>query len=110
MKKLFPIVIIVLIVAAGISGFLFWQNQKKIASISNFEECAAAGYPILDSYPARCLTPDKRSFTQELTEEEKKRTLPPQGFCGDGICQDMACEALGCPNPENSLNCPQDCK
>ncbi|HCP08304.1 MAG TPA: hypothetical protein DIT25_00685 [Candidatus Moranbacteria bacterium] len=30
--------------------------------------------------------------------------------CGDGICQDMACLAIGCPEPETAENCPQDCK
>lgn len=35
---------------------------------------------------------------------------PPQkGFCGDGICQDVACLGLDCPAPETPKNCPQDC-
>ncbi len=37
--------------------------------VTNFEECAAAGYPVQESYPARCTTPDGQSFTQEIGNE-----------------------------------------
>lgn len=30
--------------------------------------------------------------------------------CGDGVCQDVTCAAIGCPEPESVQNCPQDCK
>lgn len=29
--------------------------------------------------------------------------------CGNGICERGACAGIGCPTPENSQNCPQDC-
>jgi hypothetical protein len=29
--------------------------------------------------------------------------------CGNGVCDSVTCEALGCPLPENEKNCPQDC-
>ena len=35
--------------------------------IANFSECAAAGYPVLESYPRLCRTPDGRSFTEEVS-------------------------------------------
>jgi putative hemolysin len=31
-------------------------------------------------------------------------------FCGDGICQEVVCLALGCPCPETKETCPKDCK
>jgi len=30
--------------------------------------------------------------------------------CGDGICQEIVCQAIGCPCSETSQTCPQDCK
>lgn len=30
--------------------------------------------------------------------------------CGDGICQQIACMAEGCPCPESIDTCPKDCK
>ncbi len=30
-------------------------------------------------------------------------------YCGDGICQNITCQAIGCPVAENGSNCSQDC-
>lgn len=30
--------------------------------------------------------------------------------CGNGVCDTVVCESVGCPVPENENNCPQDCK
>ena len=43
----------------------------------------------------------------------KEVPVPPescQNLCGDGICQEIVCMAIGCPCPETPENCPQDCK
>ncbi|MGB9719580.1 MAG: DUF333 domain-containing protein [Candidatus Anstonellales archaeon] len=31
-------------------------------------------------------------------------------MCGDGVCQEFVCMAVGCPCPEDPTSCPQDCK
>lgn len=41
------------------------SEQVDVAVISNFQECAAAGYPIMESYPEQCATPDGRTFINE---------------------------------------------
>lgn len=30
-------------------------------------------------------------------------------YCGNGICNNMTCMAIGCPSAETAQNCPQDC-
>jgi hypothetical protein len=35
--------------------------------ITSFEECAAAGYPIMESYPEKCATPDGKSFVRDIS-------------------------------------------
>jgi len=35
--------------------------------INSFEDCAVAGYPIMESYPERCATPDGKSFTRDIS-------------------------------------------
>ncbi|MBU5575397.1 MAG: hypothetical protein QXF15_02065 [Candidatus Aenigmatarchaeota archaeon] len=32
-----------------------------------------------------------------------------KNLCGDGICQEIVCMAIGCPCPETKESCPQDC-
>lgn len=52
------------------------KESKKSGNdikIESFDECAAAGYPIMRSYPAKCATKDGRIFTQELNEKNKKK-------------------------------------
>ncbi len=43
--------------------------------LRTFEECVAAGHPILESYPARCLTDDGQSFVQDIGNELEKTDL-----------------------------------
>ena len=43
--------------------------------VSNFEECAAAGYLILESYPRQCKTPQGKSFTENIGNELEKIDL-----------------------------------
>jgi hypothetical protein len=33
-----------------------------------------------------------------------------KNLCGDGICQEMVCLAIGCPCAETAESCPKDCK
>lgn len=59
--------IFVAVFLAGIGGFFFW-NSYKLKQINSFEMCSKAGYPIMESYPAQCKTPDGRSFTQVIEQ------------------------------------------
>ncbi|HEX2178708.1 MAG TPA: hypothetical protein VHL54_04195 [Actinomycetota bacterium] len=36
--------------------------------INNFEECAAAGNPVMESYPEQCRTPDGRLFVRVIDQ------------------------------------------
>lgn len=35
--------------------------------IDSFEDCVAAGYPVMESYPEQCATPDGKSFTRDIS-------------------------------------------
>lgn len=61
--------IIAVFVVLLIAGIFVWKYQKtsKVQSISTFEECAQAGYPIMESYPEQCRTPDGRNFTKHVS-------------------------------------------
>lgn len=67
MKKIIIFTIIaIVIVGAGYFAFKNQQSKRELAAISNFEECAAAGYPVMESYPGQCNTPDGRHFTENI--------------------------------------------
>ncbi|MDD5499676.1 MAG: DUF333 domain-containing protein [Candidatus Nanoarchaeia archaeon] len=45
-------------------------------------------------------------FREECTIETAS---PCKYLCGDGICQEIVCEAVGCPCAESFETCPSDC-
>lgn len=82
-----PIIILATVLIIG-TGFYMWyqgvEEQEAIRAITSFEECAAAGYPIMESYPEQCRTPDGRNFTRDISNDE------PGGIVANG------CAVAGC--------------
>lgn len=48
------------------SGESTQPTQTKTAT--NFDECVDLGFPIQESYPRRCATPEGQTFTEEINE------------------------------------------
>ncbi len=65
MKKNYIILAVVLIVV--LFGLLdYFRPVKEVVS---FETCAKAGYPVMESYPRQCKTPDGRTYAEEIPEK-----------------------------------------
>lgn len=105
---LFGILIgLILIAASGAVGYYFGYDvgfeKAAEAEINSFEECAAV-YPVMESYPEQCLTPDGRSFTRQIDQP-----IDPDGpvactmeakLCPDGSAVGRTgpnCEFAPCP-------------
>jgi hypothetical protein len=73
MKSLLAWVLIVIIILAA--GGLWYWNSQPAAVITSFEECAGAGNPVMESYPAQCRTKDGQHFVQEIGNELEKADL-----------------------------------
>lgn len=70
-KKLKPIYLVVPIILLILGIYLYSKNnfvQIPPNDISTFEECASAGYPIMESYPERCKVPGGETFTRVTTD------------------------------------------
>jgi hypothetical protein len=66
MKKAIYLLSILVIV-----GLIFWfgfYQYKRSAPLSvlSFEDCVNAGYPVMESFPRQCKTPDGRTYAEEL--------------------------------------------
>jgi hypothetical protein len=64
-------VVLGVILVAG--GFWLWRaNQDdpntNTVNITNFEQCAAAGYPVGESFPRQCFGPNGQTFVEEIEE------------------------------------------
>ena len=78
----------VLVLVVGLfAAFAANTEQQELLSITNFDECAAAGNPIMESYPEQCRTPDGRSF---VNERQAVGPLP------DGQMTFNGCAVAGC--------------
>ena len=83
--------IILLAVAAliGLGVFLVYRSSiiKPVILVTNFNECQKAGYPIMESYPAQCRTPEGQVFIQTITEPIPIAPVEPRGvqFGGQSI-------------------------
>lgn len=65
--------LLIIIILIGIGFFVFKFSKESVeepvvSAITNFEECAKAGYSILESYPEQCRTPDGRNFVRVIEE------------------------------------------
>ena len=89
-------------------------SLTEISGIDSYVECAEAGYEILEpdceGCANQCVTPEGAVFTQKLPPKEPMEPEPIcEDLCGDGRCQEIVCQAEGCPCPETKRSCPVDC-
>jgi hypothetical protein len=84
-KKYILTATIIVIIGAGAYFALNRQKPPSSQTITNFEECAQAGYPIGQSYPRQCWTPDGGRFVEEL-DQNPPPASEPITVSGELIC------------------------
>jgi hypothetical protein len=79
----------------------FEKAAKITREITSFDECVAAGYAILESYPERCRTNSGETFVRPILKEEVNVFCTQDAkLCPDGSYvgrQAPACEFSPCP-------------
>lgn len=109
MKIQAPFYLVALILALAIFGWGVFSASGRLpqgglkldSAITNFTQCATAGYPIMESYPRQCRTPEGVTFVEETDREpaEAPSEVPPAyyGSSTEGPCQkDDDCQVAGC--------------
>lgn len=97
--------VLFLLSAAGSSACA--QVGQNAAAPTTFEECVAQRGKVLKSYPAQCVSEEGIVFVDQRQELSGGRVC--KDLCGDGICQEVVCMAVGCPCAESPTSCPKDC-
>jgi len=66
-----------------------WGGIAPPSMINSFEECVAAGNPVMESYPRQCRTQDGKHFVESLSEQEQVWS-GAEGMCAEGYpdCED----------------------
>lgn len=66
MKPIIWIIILVLVAGGVWLGIRSKVTRAPAPIVLSFEDCASAGYPVMESYPRQCRTPDGRTFAEEI--------------------------------------------
>ncbi len=69
-SRLVGFAVVLAVVGVFVLSLVENNKRQKLYSVTNFEECKAAGYPIMESYPEQCATPDGRSFANDAQSVE----------------------------------------
>lgn len=67
MKYTLPIILVA--VVAGVIVYALASSGRVLSPppvVASFEECAAAGYTVMESYPRQCRTPDGRTYAEQI--------------------------------------------
>lgn len=68
--------VFILLVILIVIGALIWfmnrpievgNTNQPVMTVLSFEDCVAAGYPVMESSPRQCRTPDGRTYAEELS-------------------------------------------
>jgi uncharacterized protein YgiB involved in biofilm formation len=74
----------------------------------SFDECVLAGGDVREEDKGKTCTLSNSDGVFVKPKSDEKRAC--QNKCGDGVCQEIVCMAVGCPCPESTATCPGDCK
>ncbi len=79
-KWIFPVLAVALLCAIGGGAWFLFRGDKPaennstriVPAINSYDECVAAGYPIMESFPEQCGVPGGQTFvnTKAVTAEE----------------------------------------
>src|SRR3989344_5141608 len=74
-KNFFVLILLIFALAIAACEQVIQGGIRK--EITNFDECAKAGYPIGESYPRQCFLPgpNGKSFVEEIESKEPEKTI-----------------------------------
>ena len=52
-----------------------YLSKSDASTISNFQQCVDAGYPIMESYPEQCMTADGQVFVNQIKQMDIPKSI-----------------------------------
>lgn len=104
MKKLLIFALIILAAIGAVFAYSQYQGQQRVKAINSFEECAGAGFPVMESYPAQCRTSDGKTFTQNINGDQNQNENQNQDGQQDDDLSDLI--VVDTPQPNQKITSP----
>lgn len=82
-KKLFKLIIALIIVILLAVVYLITTRSASSPAhnITSFEDCMKAGYPVAESHPRQCRTPDNKNFVEDIKPNSQPITISGEIAC-----------------------------
>ena len=96
----------VLIILGLVAGWYYFTDQDKFDNDDFLEQVEET---ISQDNEFNLNPSDEEEIDQGSDLVDKEDGQVNLATCGNGICEDMVCMAIGCPEAETIENCPQDC-
>ena len=124
-KSRIPVACAVVIIAIGL--FVYFDRLADNDKTAGLKEYADKNSEMPPTYPEDYELPDNIVPDNAIIEkadgiipddviEETDGVMNDKDkegcrdLCGDGVCQEIVCMAIGCPCAETPKTCPQDCE
>jgi hypothetical protein len=71
------VIIIATVALVTLAGVVIWLNPFRTGQnggapdVSSFDDCVRAGYPVMESFPRQCKTPDGRNFVEQINGKQE---------------------------------------
>lgn len=63
-------ILALIVIVAGIGAwFVSRSDESETTTVMSFEDCVAAGYPVMESYPRRCSAPDGATHIEDVDSD-----------------------------------------
>lgn len=99
MKKTFVSVILLGLLVILFASIFYIREKGVVFRVTDFISCAENGFPVMESYPRQCATPDGRTFVEVLTEDDVE--IPETNEAGiDDLIR------VTSPLPQSTLSSP----
>lgn len=74
----FAAVFCALVIFAAWALWLYFAEKRDMEKITSFAECAQNGFPVQESFPRQCVTPDGRSFVEKIEKPTLISVVAPK--------------------------------
>jgi hypothetical protein len=102
-KRLLYGILVIMLLIGGVACLTTSGRPTITQEMNSFDDCAKAGYPILESHPRQCRTPDGRVFVEPVLSE----VCTSDQECGEGFyCKHGLCAEF---SPDVSCRTDDDC-
>lgn len=71
-KKIFIFILLIIIFGVVILYFIIPKSEKPSINVNSFNECASAGYSVMESYPRQCKDSQGKIFVENIGNELEK--------------------------------------